>query len=166
MASNNGSQQALARRPVADQPARGEDEDAARLRMLTARLFRRLERTRAGAALTPAETTVLATIARDGQIGLSELAGAEAINPTMLSRVVRRLEQDGYVARREDPADRRAAIVAATASGSRLLERVRAERSDALSTELARLSPDDRATVHLALPLLERVAEQLRGRRP
>lgn len=141
-------------------------DDAVRLRMLIARFGRRLERTRAGASLTSAETTVLTTVSRCGPIGISELAAAEGINPTMLSRVIRRLEGAGYVVRREDPNDRRAATVATTAFGRRLQERIRAERSDALSTQLSALSGDERAVVHAALPLLERIAEQLKDRRP
>jgi DNA-binding MarR family transcriptional regulator len=87
--------------------------------MVIARLSRRLERTRAGAALTSTETTVLATTARRGPVGLSDLARAEGMNPTMLSRVIRHLEESGLIVRRGDPDDRRAALVAASPAGKR-----------------------------------------------
>jgi DNA-binding MarR family transcriptional regulator len=53
-------------------------------------LSRRLRPTAAGAAagLTPTRISVLFTIARRGPIRLSELAQAEGLNPTMLSRVI------------------------------------------------------------------------------
>ena len=67
-------------------------ETAARLRTAAGRLARRIRPTRAGADLTLTEATVLATTARNGPVGLSWLAREEGMNPTMLSRVVWRLE--------------------------------------------------------------------------
>src|ERR1039458_4799518 len=96
-----------------------EEDVSVRLRMVTARLSRRLERTRAGAALTSIETTMLATTALGGPVGLSKLARAEGMNPSMLSRVIRHLEDSGLIVRRSDPGDRRAALVAATPAGRR-----------------------------------------------
>lgn len=139
-----------------------EDDAAARLRMLIARLSRRLARTKAGAALTTAETTVLATIARRGPIRLGDLASFEAMNPTMLSRIVRHLEQSGLIERRLDPNDRRAATVAVTETGRRLHHAIRDERGDALSRLLSALDPSQRGAVEAALPVLEHLAEQLK----
>ncbi|MGD0985365.1 MAG: MarR family transcriptional regulator [Acidimicrobiales bacterium] len=141
-----------------------EQDVSVRLRMVTARLYRRLERTKAGAALTSVETTVLATTARRGPVGLSDLARAEGMNPSMLSRVIRHLEDSGLIVRRNDPDDRRAALVEATPAGKRLHERIRAERSDSLSALLAKLSPGEQAALCAGLPVLEAIAEQLKGR--
>jgi DNA-binding MarR family transcriptional regulator len=143
-----------------------EQDVSVRLRMVTARLFRRLERTRAGAALTSVETTVLATTVRRGPVGLSDLARAEGMNPSMLSRVIRNLEDSGLIVRRSDPDDRRAALVAATPAGKRLHERIRAERSDSLSALLAKLPAGEQAALRAGLPVLEAIAEQLKGSRP
>ncbi|MGD1012089.1 MAG: MarR family transcriptional regulator [Acidimicrobiales bacterium] len=145
--------------------AAAEADVSVRLRMVIARLSRRLERTRAGAALTSVETTVLATTIRRGPLGLSELARAEGMNPSMLSRVVRRLESSGLIVRQSDPEDRRAAVVTATASGRRLHERIRAERSDSLSAILTELSPAERTALYSGLPVLEKVAEHVKKRR-
>jgi DNA-binding MarR family transcriptional regulator len=142
-----------------------QEEVSVRLRMVIGRLSRRLERTRAGAALTSTETTVLATTTRRGPVGLSELARAEGMNPTMLSRVVRHLEELGLILRLCDPDDRRAALVTASGAGKRLHERIRDERSDALSAVLKRLSPGQQAALGAGLPVLEEVAEQLKGAR-
>lgn len=139
---------------------------AARLRMLIARLSRRLARTKAGAALTTTETTVLATIVRRGPIRLGDLAAFEAMNPTMLSRIVRHLEQSGLIERSLDPNDRRAATVAVTDGGRRLHRAIRDERSDALSRLLSALEPSERAAVEAALPVLEHLAEQLKDSEP
>ena len=142
-----------------------DDDVAVRLRMAIARLFRRIERTRAGAALTPSETTILSVVVRQGPLRLTDLAASEGMNPTMLSRLVRYLEGDGLVQRKTDRGDRRAARVEATPAGRRLHERIRNERSDTLSAALALLPEDERRALGAGLPVLEALADQLKGGR-
>jgi DNA-binding MarR family transcriptional regulator len=134
--------------------------------MAIARLFRRIERTRAGASLTPSETTVLSAIVRQGPLRLSDLARAESMNPTMLSRLIRDLEEAGLVLRRIDRVDRRAALAEATPAGRRLYDRIRAERSDTLSAALVLLSADEQGALRAGLPVLETLADRLKGGRP
>lgn len=144
----------------------GEDlETAGRLHIVVARLYRRAERTRTGAALTPSETSVLAGIVRQGPVRLSALAYAEGLNPTMLSRLVQDLEKAKLVSRRPDETDHRAVRVEATAAGERLHRQIRSERTDELSTALIRLSQGERAAIEGALPALEALAEELKRRR-
>jgi DNA-binding MarR family transcriptional regulator len=141
------------------------DADAAtRLRTVVGRLARRLRSTRAGDGLTLTKRSVLFTIARHGPLGLSQLAELEDLNPTMLSRVVGHLADAGLARRLPDPADGRAALVEATPAGRRLRDRIHAERDDALGLRLERLTADERAQLLAALPLLERLAEELRDR--
>jgi DNA-binding MarR family transcriptional regulator len=141
-------------------------ETAARLRTAVGRLARRIRPTRVGAELTLTEATVLATTARNGPVGLSWLAREEGMNPTMLSRVVWRLEDAGLLARRPDPRDRRAALVDATPAGRKLHERIRAERADALSQLIEHLGVAERDALDAALPVLEQLARDLKDRRP
>jgi DNA-binding MarR family transcriptional regulator len=152
--------------PPGDAVATARTETAARLRTAVGRLARRIRPTRVGAELTLTEATVLATTARNGPVGLSWLAREEGMNPTMLSRVVWRLEDAGLLARRPDPRDRRAALVDATPAGRRLHERIRAERTDALSQLIEHLDPDERDALDAALPVLEQLARDLKERRP
>lgn len=152
---------------VAGAPAGRGDSDAdlaARLRAVSARLSRRLARTRSGSALTTTETAVLAA-ARCGPVGLSRLAADEGMNPTMLSRVVGKLETAGLVERRSDPDDGRAMLVQATVAGSDLHERIRTERTDALSVLLDRLDAGERETLRACLPVLERLVADLQSPR-
>ncbi|HUY52376.1 MAG TPA: MarR family transcriptional regulator [Streptosporangiaceae bacterium] len=140
-------------------------ETAARLRTAVGRLARRIRPTRVGAGLTLTEATVLATVTRRGPVGLSWLTREEGMNPTMLSRVIWRLEDAGLLARRPDPRDRRAALVEATPAGRRLHERIRAERTDALSQLIEQLDAGDRAALTRAVPVLEQLARDLKERR-
>jgi DNA-binding MarR family transcriptional regulator len=150
------------------QSAPGLDLDtAARLRASIGKLSRRLRPTAAGAdaGLTPTRISVLFTVTRLGPIRLSELAQEEGLNPTMLSRVIADFAESGLVTRVCDPDDRRAALVQATNVGGRLCERMRGERTDVLGVALGALGEDDRRAVEQALPVLERLAEGLKGRR-
>jgi DNA-binding MarR family transcriptional regulator len=132
------------------------------------RLSRRVRGTAAesAAGLTPTRTSVLLTVVREGPIRLSELAKIESLNPTMLSRAISSLVEAGTIARDNDDGDRRAAWVQATPAGKRLAERVRRERTNALSQALERLPGDDRRVIERALPVLEELAELIKERRP
>jgi DNA-binding MarR family transcriptional regulator len=138
-------------------------DTAARLRVVIGRLSRRLRTTSSGiaAGLTPTRISVLLYVVRSGPVRLSELAAAEAINPTMLSRVVSDLAEAGLLERSSDEGDRRAARVKATAAGRRLAERMRRERTDALNVALDALPGSGRELVERALGALEQLAEQL-----
>jgi len=79
--------------------------------------------------------------------------------------VIADFAESGLVTRDCDPGDRRAALVQATAAGRKLCERMRGERTDVLDVALGALSEDDRRAVEQALPVLERLAHGLKGRR-
>jgi len=138
-----------------------QQERSDRLRAVIGRLSRRLRGTSAGAGLTPSQISILFTVARKGPIGLSELAGLESINPTMLSRITAHLAEEGLLLRTVDPSDRRAASVTATAAGRRLRERIHRERTEALAAHLYELDRDERELLWRALPVLEELAERL-----
>ena len=143
----------------------GEEEQveaSAALRSVIGRLSRQLRPTRAGGGLTPTQISVLFTVCREGPLTLAQLAEREALNPTMLSRVVGVLAGAGLVARTPAPDDRRSALVGATAAGRRLRERIHGERDATLAASLAALSPAQRSSIADALPALEALAERLR----
>jgi DNA-binding MarR family transcriptional regulator len=125
-------------------------------------MSRRLRPTAAAGALTTTEVDILVAAERQGPIRLSDLASFAGLNPTMLSRLIPKLETAGLLRRLRDEGDRRVCRVAATPKGRRLLDRIRSERNDALSRRLGELDPSERATLALALPVLEHLAERLR----
>lgn len=141
----------------------GHDEGdvVARLRIAVARLSKRLKPTTAAGSLTTTEVDVLQTVARIGPVKLSELAGQAGLNPTMLSRVIAKLEDQGSLVRLGDATDGRICLVEVTEAGTGLSDRVRSERNDVLSKELELLPPADREALLGALPALEALAERL-----
>jgi DNA-binding MarR family transcriptional regulator len=144
-------------------------DTTARLRAVIGKLSRRLRPTPTAraAGLTPTRISVLLTVVREGPIRLSDLAEAEGINPTQLSRAIAHLVDTGLVERSADEGDRRAAWLEPTTAGRKLTDRIRRERTDALNMALTELDPDERERIGTALTALEHLAEQLReGERP
>jgi len=131
------------------------EEALARLRSAVMLLNRRLRALSAEEGRTPAQSSALATLVRKGPMRAGDLAAAEAVNPTMLSRIVAHLEEAGLVARVADPRDGRATRVKATPSGRRLLMRLRARRGALLRARLEALPPGQVETLLAALPALE-----------
>jgi len=139
--------------------AEGDPEiDVTRLRVALARLSRRLRRHEL-AGLTPTQLAALATVERSGPLRLGDLAAAEGIAPSTLTRLVSALEDSGYVRRCADPSDARASTLAITARGHDALERIRAESTIMLTESLRLLTPAQRAALAAALPVLEQLAE-------
>jgi len=139
-------------------------EDVARLRIALTRITRALDRQSRGRTLTGTQASVLATAARLGPVRITELAEIEGINPTMLSRIVGKLEDAGLLHRLPDPDDRRAALVEPTDAGRELQRHVREERTRLLAEHVAAL-PDRRALLD-ALPALEGLATALLTAQP
>jgi DNA-binding MarR family transcriptional regulator len=144
---------------VSTEPALIDTEfDVTRLRVALARLSRRLRRHEL-AGLTPTQLAALATIGKTGPMRLGDLAAAEGIAPSTLTRLVTALEEAGHVRRTADPSDARASTLAITAHGQDALERIRAENTLMLTASLELLTPEQRSTLAAALPVLEQLAE-------
>ena len=147
--------------------AGGPEIDVTRLRVALARLSRRLRRHEL-ASLTPTQLAALATVGNSGPIRLGDLAAAEGIAPSTLTRLVTALEDSGYVRRDADPNDARASTLAITPRGQDVLERIRIESTLVLAASLQLLTPAQRSALADALPVLEQLAEadpgEARGR--
>jgi DNA-binding MarR family transcriptional regulator len=132
--------------------------DVTRLRVALARLSRRLRRHEL-AGLTPTQLAALATIGKTGPMRLGDLAAAEGIAPSTLTRLVTALEESGYVRRGADPSDARASTLTITAHGQDALERIRTETTLMLTASLELLTPEQRYALAAALPVLEQLAD-------
>lgn len=130
-------------------------DEVARLRIALARTARWLDRNATSGGLSRTQLSVLSSTARLGPLGLGELAEVEGINPTMLSRIVGKLDEAGYLQRLTDPVDRRAGRVQITDAGMRLHRRIRAERTTLLTERLSTLSASQCDALLAAVPALE-----------
>jgi DNA-binding MarR family transcriptional regulator len=146
--------------PPADSTT-ADAELASRLRLVVARLNRRVrhEANIDGEELTASSVAALATIERAGPITLGELAAEERVQPPSMTRIVARLEEQGYVTRVVDDHDRRVARAAITASGRRFLARSRTKRDAFLARQVEQLSPEERVLLAQVMPVLEHLVE-------
>jgi DNA-binding MarR family transcriptional regulator len=140
-------------------------ESVTRLRRVIGRLARLFNASSSSEDLTPTQASVLGLVAHRGPIGLAELTELEGLNPTMVSRVVSKLDGEGLVRRRPDPADQRAVLLEATEAGHETHDRILAARTQTVAKILDGLSPDASASLVEALPALEALAEGLRSTR-
>ena len=106
---------------------------------------------------------MLGIVTHRGPLGLTELTEIEGLNPTMLSRVVGKLDSFGLIRRLRDPDDFRAARVEVTAEGKQAYQRIAAQRAAILSERVADLPPEQADALVVALPALEHLAEDLRA---
>lgn len=99
--------------------------------------------------------SALAVLERYGQLRLGDLAAKEGVAAATMSRIVGSLVEAGYVAREQDPVDRRAWLATPTQAGKKLLAEVRETRVGELSRRLDRLEPAQREALDAAMPALE-----------
>jgi DNA-binding MarR family transcriptional regulator len=137
-------------------------ELVARLRAVIGKLARQLNDASTGEGLTPTQYSVLALVRGRGPIGLADLAELEGLNPTMVSRVIRVLDDAGLIRRLPDPNDLRAARVEVTPDGEQVHELVRTARTRVLTDCLERLPRETADTLLGAVPALEDLAEAIR----
>jgi DNA-binding MarR family transcriptional regulator len=138
-------------------------ELVARLRGVIARLARQFNETSTGEGLTPTQYSVLTLVRVRGPLGLAELTDLEGLNPTMLSRIVKVLDERGLIRRMPDPSDMRAARVEVTPAGEQVHERVRQQRTRVLSECLERLPPVTAELLLAAVPAMEALAEEVKA---
>ena len=137
------------------------EEVASRLRLANARLARRVrqEALSGGDDLTASRLAALASIERLGPITLGELAAEEQVQPPSMTRIVARLEEHALTTREVDAQDRRIVRVQITDAGRETLARSRTRKTGSSPEHVASLSPEDRAALADALPILERLID-------
>ena len=116
--------------------------------------------TRREIALPLGASTVAAlrTVVELGPLRTGDLARHEGVAGPTLSRIVATLEEEGYVERTADTDDRRVVWLEATASGRRMLEGVARERARVFADRVARLTPEQTASLAAALDAIESLA--------
>lgn len=145
--------------PTIEKLARTDAGLAAALRVSAARLVRRLRSERDPEnELSIGQLMVLGALFRTGGCSIGELAALERVQPPSMTRTVNCLEEDGYVVRRPHETDGRQVVVELSEKGRLTLDADRRRRDAWLSQRLRELTPDERAVLREAAPILERLA--------
>jgi len=136
-----------------------DPERVARLSLAVARLARVLRQHHDAEWMTPAVSAAFATIVREGPISLTDLASAERVSRSTMTKLVRRLEDDGLIERDIDPEDRRVNRVRLSAAGRRSISRHRTNRNVWFAEQLGELGDAELEHVLGALAFFERLTE-------
>jgi DNA-binding MarR family transcriptional regulator len=108
-----------------------------------------------------ARARVLAQIVDDGPKRITELAYADQVSQPSMTEMVAAMEAAGWVFRKPDPTDGRAALVDVTPIGRAVLLDQRRVRSEALADRLQHLPAKDVAELRRAVKTLRRLVGHL-----
>ena len=147
--------------PTVQQATRTDAGLAAELRLSVMRLRRRLANERhPDNELSLGAMAVLGCLYRNGDLTVGELATWERVQPPSMTRTVNCLEEGGYVARRPHDTDGRQVLVAISDRGRETVLADRDRRDAWLAQRLRELTPDERAALRKAAPILDRIAQK------
>ena len=137
---------------------------ATALRISVSRLARRLrvERIAQGSihqVLSDTQLAALAALERHATMSPGELAEHEKVQPPSMTRVIAALEERKLVTRMPHPTDRRQVVLTVTAEGRDLVHQSRRLREAWLAKRLQELTPQERATLRAAAPILEKLSQ-------
>ncbi|GAB3201276.1 MarR family transcriptional regulator [Geodermatophilus arenarius] len=128
------------------------------LRLAVMRFSRRLRNQRVDTSVTLTHLAALSTIKRHGAMSPGELAAHERVQPPSMTRVVVALEGMGLVTRTPHPTDGRQVVIDLTPAAETLLAEEARAREAWLSSQLQRLTPQQRATLREAAEIMEELA--------
>ncbi len=141
------------------------------LRISVSRLARRLrvERTVPGQngpgqtgaepVLSDTQLAALGVLEKHAAMSPGELAEHEKVQPPSMTRVIAVLEERGLVMRAPHPTDRRQVVLTVTGDGRTLVHQARKLRDAWLARRLRELTPQERATLRAAAPILEKLSQ-------
>ncbi|RZT27934.1 DNA-binding MarR family transcriptional regulator [Kribbella sp. VKM Ac-2569] len=101
--------------------------------------------------------SVLHTLNRRGPLRLTDLLATEQLKQPALTSLVAKLEQDGLVQRRPDPADGRASLLSLTRTGQELVRSRHTNRVAKLTALVEQLTPDEQAVLAGSIDVLHRL---------
>jgi DNA-binding MarR family transcriptional regulator len=136
---------------------------ATALRISVSRLARRLRAERMAKGLEPGlsdtQLAALSALERHGAMTPGELADHEKVQPPSMTRVITVLEERGLVMRAPHPTDRRQVVLTATEQGNAVVQQSRRLREAWLARRLRELTPQERALLRQAAPILEKLSQ-------
>jgi DNA-binding MarR family transcriptional regulator len=112
-----------------------------------------------GIDVTMSQAKILMLLANEAELHMSDLVRRLGISLSTLSGHVDRLVEQGFVVRRDDPADRRHVLVAATPAALELVERFHELNTAQLRRLLEHMTRDERFDIVRAFHHINRAIE-------
>ena len=109
--------------------------------------------------LSDTQLGALATLERHGAMTPGELADHEKVQPPSMTRVIAVLEQRSLVMRSAHATDKRQVMLSVTDAGRDLVHQSRRLRDAWLARRLRELTPQERAKLRAAAPILEKLSQ-------
>jgi DNA-binding MarR family transcriptional regulator len=103
------------------------------------------------------------SIVRVETVRVSDLAQDAAINPTKLSRIIGKLEAEGWVVCTCDTDDARVIRLSVTTERIALRNEICAEQTETLLYALRCITKNESQALNAAVPVLDKVVELLRA---
>ena len=115
--------------------------------------------------LSMPQFSILMQLHHKGPCGLSEIGERFDISAAAASQLVDKLVQAGYLARTEDPSDRRAKLLALSDKGKELINQGTEERHRWMDDLTSKLSTEEQAKVVEALNILTKAAQIMEAKK-
>ena len=145
------------------QETRSDAGLASALRISVTRLARRLRAERQSEGLEPdlsdTQLAALAALERHSAMTPGELADHEKVQPPSMTRVIAVLEERALVMRSPHASDRRQVLLTVTDYGREVVQQSRRLREAWLAKRLRELTPQERAALRAAAPILEKLSQ-------
>ena len=145
------------------QETRSDAGLASAMRISVTRLARRLRAERQSEGLEPdlsdTQLAALAALERHSAMTPGELADHEKVQPPSMTRVITVLEERGLVIRAPHASDRRQVVLTVTEYGREVVQQSRRLREAWLAKRLRELTPQERAALRAAAPILEKLSQ-------
>ncbi len=129
------------------------------LRVAILRLSRRMRAERAGEDVTDGQLSVLFVLWKEGAQTLGSLAEHERVTPPSMNRTVNALVDAGLVTRDSSPDDGRKVLIQSTEAGLEIARETKRRRVAWFARQLDTLTPDQRASIDAATPILRELAD-------
>jgi DNA-binding MarR family transcriptional regulator len=133
---------------------------ADRLHSTAIHLLRLVRQQDSATGIGPAQLSALSVIVFGGPLSLNELARAEQVRAPTMSRIVDALQDSGLSKRLQNPQDRRAVLIQATARGKKLLYEGRRRRVELLATRLQALNGRELERIEVAIQAVEKILQR------
>jgi len=114
-----------------------------------------------GTGLSMPQFSILMQLHHKGSCGVSDISERFDISNAAASQLVEKLVQAGYLARAEDPKDRRAKLLTLNAKGQKLMAQGVEERHRWMDELVKNLSSEEKSKVSEALTILTEKAKEV-----
>jgi DNA-binding MarR family transcriptional regulator len=138
------------------EPTPTDDQET---RLAIQRLARRIRSMQDGESVTEGQRAVLFALSQLGPQTLGSLSAHERVTPPSMNRTINALVEAGLATRVSSADDGRKVVIDLSAGGHAFIRETKRKRDAWFTRQLARLTPEQRAIINSAVPILREIAD-------